>query len=136
MMDDTRGLEAAMDADDLYREEIFTDRRVGTIRRLTPVTRTGEEDGGRAVAWVGQTQVLTPAGAMPLSFEIAAKTLEEAVAGFPDAARLAVEDTMRQIEELRREAASSIIVPEGGAGPLGGPGGPGGLPGGGKIQMP
>jgi hypothetical protein len=39
-------------------------------------------------------------------------------------------------EELRREAASSIIVPEGGAGPLGGPGGPGGLPGGGKIQMP
>jgi hypothetical protein len=136
MNEDERGLEATMDADALYREEIFTDRRVGTIRRLTPVTRTGEEDGSRAVAWVGQTQVLTPAGAMPLSFEIAAKTLEEAVAGFPDAARLAVEDTMRQIEELRREAASSIIVPEGGAGPLGGPGGPGGLPGGGKIQMP
>jgi hypothetical protein len=134
MNEDERGLEAAMDADALYREEIFTDRRVGTIRRLTPVTRAGEEDGGRAVAWVGQTQVLTPAGAMPLSFEIAARSLEEAVAGFPDAARLAVEDTMRQIEELRREAASSIIVPEGGAGPLGGAGG--GLPGGGKIQMP
>ena len=136
MNEDARGLEAAMDADALYREEIFTDRRVGTIRRLTPVTRTGEEDSSRAVAWVGQTQVLTPAGAMPLSFEIAAKSLEEAVAGFPDAARIAVEDTMRQLEELRREAASSIIVPEGGAGPLGGPGGPGGMPGGGSIKMP
>jgi hypothetical protein len=136
MMDDTRGLEAAMDADDLYREEIFTDRRVGTIRRLTPVTRGGEADASREVSWVGQTQVLTQAGAMPLTFEIAAKSLEEAVAGFPEAARLAVEDTMRQIEELRREAASSIIVPEAGAGAVGGPGGSGGLPGGGKIRMP
>lgn len=122
-----------MDADGLYREETFTDRRVGTIRRLTPVTRHGDDDDSRSVAWVGQTQVLTPAGAMPLSFEIAARSLEEAIAGFPEAARLAVEDTMKQIEELRREAASSIIVPEGGAGAMGGPGG---LPGGGKIHMP
>jgi hypothetical protein len=137
MNEDSRGLEAAMNADGLYREDIFTDRQVGTIRRLTPVTRNGDDDADREVAWVGQTQVLTPAGAMPLSFEIAAKSLEEAVAGFPDAARVAVEDTMRQLEELRREAASSIIVPEGGAGPVGGgPGGPGGLPGGGGIHMP
>ncbi len=121
-----------MDANNLYREEIFTDRRVGTLRCLTPVTVAGDDDDGRSVAWVGQTQVLTPAGAMPLNFEIAAKTLEEAVAGFPEAARQAVEDTMKQLEELRREAASSIIVPEGGAGPMGGAGG---MPGGG-IQMP
>ena len=67
---------------------------------------------------------------MPLNFEIAGKTLEEAVAGFPAAAQLAVEDTMRQIEEMRREAASSIIVPDGGAGPMGGG------PGGSKLQMP
>ena len=125
-----------MDADSLYQEEVFTDRRVGTLRRLTPVTATGEADAGRDVVWVGQTQVLTPAGAMPLNFEIPGTTLSEAVAGFPDAARVAVEDTMKQVEELRREAASSIIVPEGGAGPMGGPGGPGGMPGGGKIQMP
>jgi hypothetical protein len=130
MREDERGLEAAMDADNLYREEIFTDRRVGTLRRLTPVTVAGDDDEGRSVAWVGQTQVLTPAGAMPLNFEIPAKTLQEALAGFPEAARQAVEDTMKQLEELRREAASSIIVPESGAG------GPmGGMPGGG-IQMP
>lgn len=132
MIEETRGIEAAMSADSLYREEIFTDRKVGTIRRLTPVTRAGDDDGSRPVVWVGQTQVLTPAGAMPLSFEIAAKSLEQAVAGFPQAAKIAVEETMRQLEDLRREAASSIIVPEGGAGPLGGGGG---MPGGG-IQMP
>ena len=136
MSEEERGLEAARDPNSLDQEEMFTDRRVGTIRRLTPVTADGDEDPARSVSWVGQTQVLTPAGAMPLNFEIAAKTLAEAVAGFPDAARVAVEDTMKQLEELRREAASSIIVPEGGAGPMGGGPMGGGMPGGGKIQMP
>ena len=130
MSEEEQGMEASMDANGLYREDMFTDRRVGTIRRLTPVTSGGAEDESRETVWVGQTQVLTPGGAMPLNFEIAAKSLEEAVAGFPAAAQVAVEDTMRQIEEMRREAASSIIVPEGGAGPMGG------APGGSKIQMP
>ena len=133
MREEERGVEASMDADSLYQEEVYTDRRVGTLRRLTPVTATGDADPGRDVVWVGQTQVLTPAGAMPLNFEIPGTTLAEAVAGFPAAAQVAVEDTMKQLEEMRREAASSIIVPEGGAGPMGG-GGPGA--GGGKLHMP
>ena len=42
---------------------------------------------------------------------------------------------MQELQEMRREAASSIIVPESGGGAMGGlPGG--GIPGGGKIQMP
>ena len=133
MREEERGIEAAMDPASLYQEEVFTDRRVGTLRRLTPVTEAGDTDPGREVVWVGQTQVLTPAGAMPLNFEIPGTTLAEAVAGFPAAAQVAVEDTMKQLEEMRREAASSIIVPEGGAGPMGG-GGPGA--GGGKLHMP
>ena len=47
---------------------------------------------------------------------------------------------MRQLQELRREAASSIVVPDRMPPGLGGPGpglgGPGGLRGGGKIQLP
>jgi hypothetical protein len=35
------GRQAAMDATQIYREETFTDRKVGTIRRLTPVTADG-----------------------------------------------------------------------------------------------
>lgn len=103
-----------MDANNLYREDVFTDQKVGTIRRLTPVTRDGTEDKTRAVQFFGQASLYTPAGTLPLNFELEAKTLDEAVAKFADAAGQAVEETMKQLQELRREAASSIVLPEAG----------------------
>jgi len=130
MADATGAPNIEMDAADLYIEENFTDRRVGSLQRLSPITATGEPDASRPVLWIGQTQVLTPAGALPLSFEIEAASLADAVARFGDHARHALNDTMKRLEEMRREQASSLIVP--GAG-----GGPGGAPGqGGKIQFP
>ena len=45
--------EIKVDSKALYLEEIFTDRRVGTIRRLTPVGKDGERDQSRAVLYVG-----------------------------------------------------------------------------------
>lgn len=131
-------MDASMSVEDLYLEELFTDRRVGTIQRLTPVTPEGQPDSTRPVVYTGQTQILTPGGALPLSFEIPARSLEEAVQGFGKAAEGAVEDTMQRLQELRREAASSLIVPGAGGAQGMGPGGlpGGGLPGGGKIRMP
>ena len=114
----------------LYLEEIFTDRRVGTIRRLTPVDKNGARDQARAVLYVGETQVLTPAGALPIAFEIGAGSLEEAAEKFGQLARDAIEKTVKELQELRRQAASQIVVPQGPLPPMGGPG-PGG-----KIQMP
>lgn len=125
---------AGMNAADLYLEEIFTDRRVGTIQRLTPVDAEGRPDSGRVVTYVGQAQMMTPAGALPLSFEIPAASLSEAVEGFGTAAERAVQETMQRLQEMRREAAGSIIVPESGGAGLGG--GLPGIPGGGKIRMP
>lgn len=61
------GRQAAMDPSQVYREETFTDRRVGTIRRLTPVTADGADDASRPVLFVGQAQVMTPMGAVPIS---------------------------------------------------------------------
>jgi len=122
-----------MNAHELYREETFTDRHVGTIRRLTPVTEGGSEDASRSVVYVGQTQMLTPAGTIPLNFEIAARSLGEAAQNFSAAAQDAVDRTIQELEDLRREAASSIVLPDAGGGGLGGPGG---LPGGGKFHMP
>lgn len=139
MASDNRASDTRMDPDSLYREEIFTDRRVGTIRRLTPVRADGSPDETRTVAYSGQAQLLTPMGALPLSFEIPASSLEEAVQGFSGATEEAVERAMEELKELRRETASSIVLPEsgsGGPGGVGGPGGLGGLPGGGKIQIP
>jgi hypothetical protein len=135
MAEELRGMDPQMDSRNLYQEELFTDRRVGSLQRLTPVNTDGSPDASREVLFVGQTQVLTPMGTLPISFEIEARTLEEAVRGFGDAAKVALEDTMKRLEELRREAASSIIVPEAGGVPGGGmPGG--GLPPGGGIRMP
>ena len=125
--------DAGMDAANLYLEEVFSDRGFGTIRRMTPVRPDGSRDSGREVVYLGQAQLYTNLGPVPLIFEIEAGSLEEAVREFANAANEAVERTMKDLEEYRREAASSIIVPEAGA--AGGLGGPGGLPPRGKIQL-
>jgi hypothetical protein len=122
--------EIKIDPKQLYLEEIFTDRRVGTIRRLTPVDKDGGRDKARAVLYVGETQVLTPAGALPIAFEIGAGSLEEAAEKFGQLAKEAIERTVKELQEMRRQAASQIVIPQGGIPPMGGAG-PGG-----KIQMP
>jgi len=113
--------EMRLDAGTLFREEVFTDRKIGSIQRLTPVDASGARDESRDILYTGQTQILTPAGAMPLSFELAATSLEEALKKFPEAAQQALERTMEELQEMRRQAASSLVVPG---------------RSGGKIQMP
>lgn len=118
--------DARMDVNNLYREDSFTDRKVGTIRVLTPVDADGAEDASRQRLYIGQASLYTPAGTLPLNFELQAATLAEAVEQFPAAANQAVEETMQQLQEMRREAASSLVVP--GSGGMGGPmGGKGGI---------
>lgn len=113
--------QATMDSAHIYREEIFTDRRVGTIRRLTPVGADGTADASRPTVFVGQAQVMTPMGAVPISFELEAATLDAAIAQFGAAAELAVQQTMRELQELRREQASSLVIPDSAGGALPGP---------------
>lgn len=129
--------EAKMDANNLYREEIVTDRKVGTLRMMTPLKSDGSVDSARETLFIGEAQIMTNAGPLPINFEIEAKNLAEAVANFGDAAKEGVERTVRELQELRRQQQSSIVVPgAGGAGGLGGLGGLGGAGGGGKIQIP
>jgi hypothetical protein len=130
-MSNERPMDAQMSADSLYREDVFTDQRVGTIRRMTPVKSDGSDDASRAVIFVGQATVMTPMGSLPLSFELPAKSLVEAVALFGPAAQQAIEEAARELQELRRQAASSIVIPDAGAAAgLKGMGGKGG------IQLP
>ncbi len=112
------GRQATMDATTIYREDTFTDRKVGTIRRLTPVTADGSTDATRPVIFLGQAQIMTPMGAMPISFDLEAATLDAAIAKFGDAAELAVRETMRELQELRREQASSLVIPDAAGGAL------------------
>ena len=127
---DERMIEPDMNPKDLWLEEIFTDRRVGTIRRMTPVDGNGARDAAREVLYIGETQVMSQLGALPINFMLEAKSLEEAAKMFGSAAKVAIERTVKELQELRRQQASSIVVPQGGMPPMG-PGGPGC-----KIQMP
>jgi len=98
---------------------------------LTPVTLEGATDPSRPVLFSGQTQLLTPAGVLPLVFELEAGTLEEALQQFPEGVKAALEQAIEEAREMRRESASRIVVPEVGASVGPGPGG-----GGGKIKFP
>jgi len=119
-----------MDATSLYREEIYTDRAVGMLRVLHPVTSAGAPDAARSTVYTGEAQLMTNVGPLPISFDIPGTTLAEAVANYADAAKEGVAHAMREIAEMRRQASSSLVIPQGGALPPGGPFG------GGKIQMP
>ena len=126
----TQDNDIKMDSNSLYREESITDRKMGTVRVMTPITDDGATDISRPVLYLGQTQIMTPMGTLPIAFEIEAESLSEAVSKFGDGAKEAIEQTMDEIKEMRRQAASQIVIP-GSGGELGG-----GPPGGGKFQLP
>ncbi|MBA2492478.1 MAG: hypothetical protein ACR2KU_09510 [Gammaproteobacteria bacterium] len=119
-----------LDRDNLYQEETFSDRSAGSIMRLTPVKPDGSRDHDRTVRYLGQTQIMSPMGALPLNFMLEADSLEEAIKQFPQAARNAMQSAVEEIKELQRDAASSIVVPQGGAS------GPAGPQGGGRLFRP
>jgi hypothetical protein len=134
MPESTRVPDATMDATALYREEIYTDRKVGTLRVLVPVKDDGSADSARPTIFQGEAQLMTNVGPLPISFDIDAATLSEAVAGYAEATRSGVERAMRELQEMRRQQSSSLVIPQGGLPPLGPGGALGG--GGGKIQLP
>ncbi len=134
MIPEDRLPDMRLDTANLYKEEVFTDGRVGSIRVMTPVNTDGSFDMNRAVLYTGQTQLMTPGGALPLSFEIEAGTLNEAIDKFAESAKQSLLQTMEEIQEMRRQQASSIVIPGQEPGGFGGMGGLGGA--GGKIRMP
>jgi hypothetical protein len=111
--------ELKVDTANLYREEMFTDLRVATLRRLVPVKLDGTHDPSRPILFSAQTTLMTQAGPVPVSAAIEATTLEEATRSFPEAIQAAVERLVDEARELQRREMSRIVVP--GAMPPGGP---------------
>ena len=81
---------------------------------------------------------MTNMGPLPISFEIDAGSLADAVAKYGEAAKAGVDQALRELQEMRRQASSSLVIPPAGAASAITGGGLGGLPGGGggKIQLP
>ena len=124
--------EIQVETANLYREEIFTDLRVASIRRLTPVKIDGSPDESREALFTGQTTLMSAAGPLPVQCSIEAASLEEACAKFPEAIREAVERLVEEAREVQRREASRIVVP--GEVPVpGGLKGPGDLGSGGGL---
>ena len=103
--------EIKLDATSLYREEVFTDLRVGTLKQLTPVTSDGSRDIGRPMAYVGETQLMSQVGPLPVQAPIEAANLQEAMERFPAAVQRAVEAMIAEVKELQRKEMSRIVVP-------------------------
>ena len=110
--------EINVDSANLYREEIYTDLRVATIRRLVPVLADGSPDPARTPLFTGQTHLMSQAGPLPVECAIEAANLEEALEKFPEEIGHAVERLLEEAREYQRQEASRIIVPgSAGAGP-------------------
>ena len=103
--------EMKIDQNNLYHEETFTDLKIGWIRRLTPVRADGSRDNRRKLMFVGQTQLMTPQGPIPIQCEIPAKTLPDAIAQWPEAMEMTIQKVMERAMEIQKQAESRIIKP-------------------------
>lgn len=103
--------EISVDQNNLYREETFTDVKIASIRRLTPVKSDGSQDYTRKSIFIGLTQLVSPRGPIPIQFNIEAKNLKEAMEKFPAAVNQTIERMIEEAKELKRQEDSRIIVP-------------------------
>jgi len=104
-------IEFKVDRKNLYREETFTDLKVCSIRRLTPVSDDGTSDTSRKTIFVGQTSLMSPNGPLPIQAIIQAKELPQAFKRFPEAMIESMERLMEEAKKMKQEEDSRIIVP-------------------------
>jgi len=109
--DQNHEVEFSVNRQNLYREESFTDMKVASIRRLTPVKSDGSEDKSRKAIFVGQTNLITPNGPVPIQTIIDARQLQQAIKKFPEAMQNEMERLLEEMKKLKQEKESRIIVP-------------------------
>ena len=111
-----------VDRSNLYREETFTDLKVGSIKRLTPVRPDGSDDKSRKVVFVGQSSLMTPHGPVPIQNVIPAKELQQAIKKFPEAMQAAMDRLVAEAQKYQeaqgqqqdsaiQQPDSRIIIP-------------------------
>lgn len=109
---------ATLNADELYREETYTDLKVGSLHRLIPVTKDGQPDSTRSERFTARTQVLTPAGPLPVQAELDATTIDEALQAFPSAIQAAVRDMINEAQRAQQQQGQQPPSPGGDSGPV------------------
>jgi len=111
-------IEFAVEKDNLYRDESFTDLKTAMIRCLTPINPDGTIDESREKVFVGHTQLMSPQGPLPIQAPLEASTLSEAIEKFPDAMQIAMAEMIENVkriheeqEKAKQEEGSRIFVP-------------------------
>ncbi len=98
-MSEENKIDFSVDKENLYREEGFTDLKVASIRRLTPITPEGELDKGRFPVFIGVTQLMTSDGPVPIQAALMARTLAQAVEEFPAAMEKAMKEAISDMKK-------------------------------------
>jgi len=102
-------IEFTIDKQNLYQEEYFTDMKLATVRRLTPIKPDGSEDKSRKTIFVGQANLMSEAGPIPISTMISAKDLQQALKKYPEAMLEAMDRLNQEMIKYRQEQESSIV---------------------------
>ncbi|HWR92282.1 MAG TPA: cytoplasmic protein [Desulfobacterales bacterium] len=106
---ETKKFDFSLDRSNLFLEETFTDLKVGTLKRFTPVLPDGSLDKSRRTVFLGQTSIHTPHGPLPLQNIIVAKDLAQAFKRFPGAMDEAMQQLIEEAAKAEPEQASPII---------------------------
>ena len=101
-MPEENRIDFVVDRENLYKEEGFTDLKVASIRRLTPVTVEGEVDNSRFPVFIGVTQLMTSEGPVSIQAALKAGNLAQAIEDFPAAMEKAMKET---IEDMKKRQA-------------------------------
>ena len=110
-MDENRSAGIRINQNNLYREEVFSDLTVGSIHQMTPVKPNAEIDKQRQVMFIGNTQLITQQGPLPVRFPIEAKNLQQAIDKFSESLDFFIKKMVEEAKELRRQEESRIILP-------------------------
>jgi hypothetical protein len=105
-------VELKIDRSNLFKEETFTDLKVGMIKRMTPVKSDGAVDKTRKAVFVGQTSLMTPGGPLPLQAVIQAKDLQQAIKKFPEAMKVAMERLAEEAKKYQQQEKSRVEKPD------------------------
>lgn len=111
-------IDFTVDTKNLYREESITDLKVASVRKLIPVNPDGSDDTTRSPIFLGQTQLMSPEGPIPIQAKLAANKLEEAWVEFPKTMQAKLAEIVEQMKKMQAEQqkkaaqdGSRIIVP-------------------------
>jgi len=104
--------ELKIDRSNLFKEETYTDLKVGIVKCMTPVKADGTVDKTRKSVFVGQTSLMTPNGPLPIQAVIQAKELQQAIKKFPEAMQASMERLAEEAKKYQEQEKTKIAEPD------------------------